>query len=137
MGYGLPDISRWDWRTFVVSLATMTVVVLGSIGVVRFRNRDRAVTQAVIWAADALANIPDSAIAGAFPIQDFDRSRRRFTSQLRDGELPVDSVRAFYQAYALCARDGIISGDEVRQFGAFLGLSSVAEIPKGGQDTSH
>jgi len=45
---------------------------------------------------------------------------------LRNQVLSVDSVRAFYQDYALWARDGIISTDEVLEFGLYLGLQPAA-----------
>jgi len=122
-------LSRGDRRTLLVAVLTMAAVVVASIGLVRLRNRGRQATTAVVWAAESLMQIPDSVAATAFPLELFTAARQRFCAQLRDGALPVDSVRTFYQAYALWARDGVFEPDEVAQLGIFLGLKPVANEP--------
>jgi len=113
----------WDWRLGLASAATIGIVIIASLGLVRYQNRHRSVTTAVQWAADAIAAIPDSLAQGAYPLDRYHAARDRFVAELRSGSLPVDSVRAFYQVYASWARDGILTADEVAALGPYLGLS--------------
>jgi hypothetical protein len=122
-------LSRGDRRTMIVAVLTMAAVVIASIGLVRMRNRGRQVTTAVVWAAESLMQVPDSVATTAFPLELFTAARQRFCAQLRGGALPVDSVRAFYQAYTLWARDGVFEPEEVAQLGIFLGLTPVTNEP--------
>ncbi|MEW5702695.1 MAG: hypothetical protein AB1792_10760 [Candidatus Zixiibacteriota bacterium] len=109
--------------TIAVVVIAVAIVIGGSIGLVRWRNGGRQLTPAITWAAESLLQIPDSVAAAVFPLDAFAVARQRFCTQLRGGTLPVDSVRSFYQAYALWVRDGVMSAEDVVQLGRFLGLS--------------
>ncbi|MBI3873042.1 MAG: hypothetical protein HY304_08220 [candidate division Zixibacteria bacterium] len=135
MAMGAAKALGSGWRSLGLSVVVVAVVVGSSIGLVRLRNRHRAVTPAILWAADAIAAIPDSLAAGSFPIDGFAAGRQRFVGQLRSGTLPVDSVRAFYLAYSLWARDGCFSADDVRALGQFLGLLPESPDRGAGKDT--
>jgi hypothetical protein len=111
-------------RLKVLALAGVVsaIIIFGSIGVVRFSNRDRRLTPAVVQASRALGAIPDSLIPAHFPADVFARKRDEFASHLERGILPVDSVRAFYQSYALWMRDGRWDTSDVRRLTAYLGV---------------
>lgn len=100
------------------------IVILGSIGVVRFGNRDRQLTPGVVEAAHSLDSIPSDIIARIYPDQPFIELRDAFKSQLESGSLPVDSVRGFYQSYALWMRDGRWDESDVRELAPYLGLDA-------------
>ena len=109
------------WKPLLVAVVALAAVIAASITLVRFHNRDRGVTQAVLWAVDDLSAVPDSVIAGVYSVDAYRAATGRLADALR--ATPVDSIRAFYQAYALWARDGIITTDELRAAGPYLGLT--------------
>lgn len=113
---------RWDWRAALFSVVVVGVVIGGSIGLVRFRNRDRGSAQAIIRAADALRAIPDSVVAAVFDPEAYKAAATQFSDAVTDNALPVESLRAFYHRYALWARDGSISTDELREIGLYFGV---------------
>lgn len=100
------------------------IVIPGSIGVVRFGNRDRQLTPGVVEAARSLDSIPSDIIARIYPDRPFMELRDAFKSQLESGSLPVDSVRDFYQAYALWMRDGRWDESDVRALATYLGVEA-------------
>ncbi|HUU45258.1 MAG TPA: hypothetical protein VM118_05950 [Acidobacteriota bacterium] len=109
------------WKTPLAFVLTLVVVVAGSIGLVRFRNRERGVTQAVLWAVEDLRAVPDSVIAGVYAVDAYRDATGGLADALR--ALPVDSIRAFYHAYSLWARDGVLTAGELRVAGPYLGLT--------------
>jgi hypothetical protein len=111
------------WTVLGLAVAASAVIVLGSIGVVRLNNQDRQLSPAIIDAANSLSVIPDSLAMAAGIGSDFTLRRDAFARQLLQGELSVDSARAFYQAYALWRRDGDWDLDDIRQLAPFLGLT--------------
>ncbi len=114
--------SRSTWRGLgAVALISGTVIV-ASMGLVSFYNRNRAATQAVQWAADQLDRIPEDTVARVYTPAVFYEAVGEFHRAIRDNSVPVDSVRSFYQEYALRARDGHFTADEVADIGPYLGL---------------
>lgn len=111
-----------------LALALTGVVIVSSIVLVRYVNRDRAMTTAVAWALESLNEIPDDLLMTAFSAADFKSAVTEFEEGIRTRRIPVDSVRAFYAAYALCARDGKWNRTEILRMGTFIGLS---ESPRG------
>lgn len=114
-----------DSKLRVLSLAVVVsgVIILGSIGVVRYSNRGRQITPAITNAAQTLTAIPDSLIARVSDAERFVRRRDEFARRLIEGSLPVDSVRAFYQTYALWMRDGRWTSADVDSLASFLDLT--------------
>ncbi len=113
---------RWDWRAALFAVVVVGVVIAGSIGLVRFRNRDRGSAQAIVRVAKALRDIPDSVVAAVFDPGAYTAAAAQFADAVTDNTLPVDSLRAFYHQYALWARDGSISQDELREIGLYFGV---------------
>lgn len=111
------------WKVLGLAVTASAVIVLGSIGVVRLNNHDRQLSPAIIDAAHSLSGIPDSLAMAAGIDSDFAVRRDDFARQLLQGELSVDSARAFYQAYALWRRDGDWDPEDIRQLAPFLGLT--------------
>ncbi len=113
---------RWDWHAALFALVVVGVVIGGSIGLVRFRNRERGSAQAIVRAAEALRDIPDSVVAAVFDPDAYKAAATQFSDAVTDNALPVESLRAFYHQYALWARDGSISVDELREIGLYFGV---------------
>lgn len=111
------------WTVLGLAVVASAVIVLGSIGVVRLNNQDRQLSPAIIDAAHSLSGIPDSLAMAAGIATDFTARRDAFARQLLQGDLSVDSARAFYQAYALWQRDGDWDLEDIRQLAPFLGLT--------------
>lgn len=111
------------WTVLGLAVVASAVIVLGSIGVVRLNNQDRQLSPAIIDAAHSLSGIPDSLAMAAGIATDFTARRDDFARQLLQGDLSVDSARAFYQAYALWQRDGDWDLEDIRQLAPFLGLT--------------
>lgn len=111
-------------KVVVLAGAVSAVVILGSIGLVRFANRERQQTPAIVAAAASLADIPDSLIQELQSRESFSSRRDEFARELMDGVLPVDSVRTFYASYAMWMRDGRWDSSEVHELSQFLGLET-------------
>ncbi len=114
--------SATTWRGIGVVVLVSGTVILASMGLVEFRNRHRGATQAVQYAADRLDRIPEDTVARVYTPAVFYEAVGEFHRAIRDNSVPVDSVRHFYQEYALRARDGHFTADEVADIGPFLGL---------------
>lgn len=110
-------------RVLMLAVAVSGVVILGSIGIVRYANRGRQVTPAIADAALKLGSIPDSLLIAIPDRAQFTSRRDEFAQQLEDGTLPVDSVRAFYHSYALWMRDGRWDADDIDSLANYLGTS--------------
>lgn len=110
------------WRGLGAVVLISGTVVLASMGLVSFRNRNRGATQAVQWAADQLDRIPEDTVARVYTPAIFYEAVGEFHRAIRDNTVPVDSVRHFYQEYALRARDGHFTAEEVADIGPYLGL---------------
>ena len=115
--------ARVDWPLAGLTAVVIGGVIVASIGLVRYRNRDRAPTQTIQSAVQSLAAIPDSTIASIFDPSTFHTARNQFLDNVRGGRVSVDSIRSFYQTYCLWARDGAIDTADVHAFGAYLGLT--------------
>lgn len=119
------------WIALIVAGLVCAVISLGSIVAVRYANRNRAVTPGIALAATRLDSVPDSLVILCFPedsdhdaLEVFSGYHHDFTLALTSGALPVDSVRGFYQSYALWMRDGDWDSSDVAQFGAYLGIQT-------------
>jgi len=110
------------WRGLGAVALISGTVILASMGLVSFRNRNRGATQAVQWAADQLDRIPEDTVARVYTPAIFYEAVGEFHRAIRDNSVPVDSVRQFYQEYALRARDGHFTAEEVAEIGPYLGL---------------
>ncbi len=108
-------------RVLVLAGVVSAVVIFGSIGLVRYANRGRQLTPAIVDASRSLLTIPDSLFQGAVPSGELLARRDEFARQLAEGLLPVDSVRAFYQSYALWVRDGRWDLADVNELSSYLG----------------
>ena len=111
------------WRILGVVILVSGGIALASMALVRLRNMNRADTIAVEWALDDLSAIPESTLAQVCQPADFRAAVNRYRLGVRAHTVPVDSVRAFYQSYALLARDGRIDASEVS------GLAPRLEFP--------
>lgn len=114
-----------------LSLAIIIVcglVILGSMGLVRSRNRNRAATFPIVHALEQLAAVADSVIAPVASAEQWRDGCRRQLERLRSGEMPVDSARAFFHAYADCARDGIMDTEEIATLGIYVGIAASAPL---------
>lgn len=118
----------WDWHVALFAVVVVGVIIVASIGLVRYSNRDRGAAQAIVWAAEALRDLPDSVVAAVFDPGIYAASAARFADAVKENSLPVDSLRAFYERYALWARDGRIDQDEMREIGLTLGVAPVKVI---------
>jgi hypothetical protein len=107
-------------RVLILAGVVSAIITFGSIGVVRYANRDRQLTPAIAAASQSVLEIPDSLISGTPDPAGFIARREEFARQLMEGALPVDSVRAFYQSYALWMRDGRWDPDDVIGLAGFL-----------------
>ncbi len=112
-------------RLLVLASTVSAIVILGSVGVVRYANRDRQLTPAIVEASSSLMTIPDSLILDELDATTFMVRRDEFARQLAEGFLPVDSVRAFYQSYGLWMRDGRWDSSDVIGLAGFLGIPSI------------
>ncbi len=112
-------------RVLLLAVAVGAVVVFGSIGVVRFANRGRQVTPAITAAAQDLGSIPADLIPSNVDSTEFIRRRDALVEQLIKGDLPVDTVRRFYQEYAMWKRDGRWDTTDAQGLTAFLGLKGM------------
>jgi hypothetical protein len=98
------------------------IVIFGSIAVVRFSNRNRQLTPAIVDAARSLSTIPDEIVASQPDPEAFRTGRDQLARELTEGTLPVDSVRDFYQSYALWMRDGKWDTTDVRDLTRYLNI---------------
>jgi hypothetical protein len=110
------------WRGLGVIVLVSGTIILASMGLVSFRNRNREASQAVQWAVEALRQVPEDTVGRAYIPAVFYKAVGEFHQAVHDNTLPVDSVRQFYQAYSLWARDGVITAQEVADLGPYLGL---------------
>lgn len=117
------------WRGLLLGVLITVLIIAGSISLVRFRNRDRGATQAVLWALDDMAAVSPELTAVVFAPQRYPLALNRFRTQMESHELPVDSVRVFYHEYAYHARDGKLDSDDLRVLGAFFGLTPAPAQP--------
>jgi hypothetical protein len=119
----MAGVLKSDSKVSVLILAAVVsaVVIFGSIGLVRYSNRGRQLTPAIADASRSLLTIPDSLFQGTVDTGAILTRRDEFARQLAEGLLPVDSVRAFYQSYALWMRDGRWDLADVRELSSFLG----------------
>lgn len=111
------------WRRAALALALAAVVIISSMVLVRYRNRDRALTNAVSWALESLRAVPADIVSQVCPAPDFTQAVNGFERQVRDGTVPVDSVRVFYADFTLAARDGQWNPDEIARLARYFGLS--------------
>jgi hypothetical protein len=111
------------WRRTALAAALTGVVIFSSVVLVRYRNRDRAMTTAVEGAFESLRALPDSVVTPFCSKGEFLRGIDEYQSKVRTGEVPVDTVRAFYADFTLAARDGRWRGREVARLGRHLGLT--------------
>ena len=119
----IPNLrSATTWRGIGVVVLISGTVVLASMGLVSFRNRNRGATQAVQWAAERLDRIPEDTVMRVYTPAVFYEAVGEFHQAIRDLAVPVDSVRQFYHAFSLWARDGHFTAQEVADMGPFLGL---------------
>jgi hypothetical protein len=98
------------------------IVIFGSIAVVRFSNRNRQSTPAIVDAAQSLSTIPDEIVAVQPDPDAFRAGRDQLVRELTEGTLPVDSVRGFYQSYAMWMRDGKWDTTDVRDLTRYLSI---------------
>ena len=124
MRFSSPFRSAAAWRGVGVAALISSTVVAASMGLVSFRNRHRASTDAVQWAFDALRQIPEDTVVQVYSMTTFHEAVGAFDQAVRANTVPVDSVRAFYHAFALGARDGSFTPREVADLGPYLGLPS-------------
>jgi len=117
------------WRRAAFALALAAVVIISSMVLVRYRNRDRALSNAVSWALESLRAVPADVVSQVCPAPDFTQAVAGFERHVRDGAVPVDSVRAFYADFALAARDGHWTPDEVARLARYLGLTPKSATP--------
>ena len=109
-------------RVLALTGVVSAIVVVGSIGVVRYSNRGRQITPAIIEAASSMQSIPDSLISRISTAEAFSRRSDEFAGQLVSGALPVDSVRVFYQSYAMWMRDGHWDLSDLSELALFLAV---------------
>ncbi|GAB4320694.1 MAG: hypothetical protein Kow0074_11180 [Candidatus Zixiibacteriota bacterium] len=121
-----PANNSWGLGLFW-GLLTVLIIIAASIALVRFRNRDRGETQAVMWALEDMEAVPKVLSAALFAPQRYDLALKRFRMAIEEHELPVDSIRAFYQEYALHARDGELDAGDLRALGPFFGLTAIPD----------
>ncbi|MBD3299359.1 MAG: hypothetical protein GF341_11930 [candidate division Zixibacteria bacterium] len=124
-----PNSDNSRWPSLLLGVLIVALIIAGSISLVRFRNRDRGATQAIVWALDDMAAASQKLTAVLFAPQRYPIALNRFRSQIESQALPVDSVRAFYHEYALHARDGELDADDLRALGPFLGLTPAPASP--------
>ena len=126
-----------NWSAILMAVVVSAVVIGGSIGLVRYRNRHRGATQPVFWAVDHLATAPDTVVAKVVSLSSYHQALSEFRTSLEEGALPVDSIRNFYHTYTLWSRDGVFDVREIAACLPYLGLtpSSPRQIP-GGRDES-
>lgn len=114
-------------RTLALAGVVSAIIIFGSIGVVRFANRNRQLTPAIVAAAQNLSTLPDSLASTLYAPESFTQRRDEFARQVASGALPVDSVRSFYQAYSRWMRDGRWDSGDVADLGEFLGLPPTSQ----------
>lgn len=113
-----------SWRDLGVVIAVSGVLILASMALVSLRNRHRvAHSTALEWAIDALRGVPVDTIAAVYPPAAFTESLERFRRSVRENAVPIDSARRFYQAFALRARDGLLTAEELAELGPYFGLA--------------
>jgi len=122
MSFSSPFRSASAWRGAGVAALISGAVIVASIGLVSFRNRHRASTEAVQWALNTLRQIPADTVAQVYSMNAFSEAVSAFDQAVHGNDVPVDSVRAFYQAFALGARDGSFTPQEIADLGPYLGL---------------
>jgi hypothetical protein len=126
------------WRDIAVVVVISGTVILASMALVSYRNRHReARSTEVAWAIEALAAVSADTIATAFDPTEYADSLRQFRQNVNAHTLTVDSVRTFYHAYALCARDGSLAPQEIADLGRFFGLrpADPLRVPPPVEDT--
>jgi hypothetical protein len=112
------------WRDAGLVILVAGVVILASMALVSLRNRHRAARSVAIeWAIEALHQVPPDTVAAIYPVTEFANSVEVFHQRIRANEVPVDSVREFYQLYARGARDGSLAPGEIAEIGTYLGLT--------------
>jgi hypothetical protein len=112
------------WRDISVVIVISGVVIIASMVLVSYRNRHRAAqSTAIAWAIDALADVSADTIAAAFDPAEYADALQQFRQNINAHTLTVDSVRTFYHAYALRARDGSLAPQEIADLGRFFGLT--------------
>jgi hypothetical protein len=116
--------SATTWRGIGVVILVSGTVVLASMGLVSFRNRNRGATKAVQWAVERLDRIPEDTVVRVYTPAVFFEAVGEFHQAIRDHAVPVDSIRQFYHAFTLWARDGYFTAQEVADLGPFLSLPS-------------
>lgn len=129
--------SKETWRGLGAVALISGTVIIASMGLVSFHNRNRGATQAVQWAADQLDRIPEDTVARVYTPAVFYEAVGEFHRAIRDNSVPVDSVRHFYQEYALRARDGHFTAEEVADIGPYLGLPIATVSLVSPADTVH
>lgn len=115
----MPSIES-RWRVLLTAIMSCAVVVVTSITLVRLQNQDRASSPGFRFVAERIGTIPDSVAGHVMDIDSFRVRCDAFVDAICAGELPVDSLRKFYQDYALWARDGSWDTTEVRSFTAYI-----------------
>jgi hypothetical protein len=128
--------SAASWRGIGAVALISGIVIVASIGLVSFRNRHRDATQAIQWAVDRLDRIPEDTVMRVYTPAVFYEAVGEFHRAIRDNVVPVDSVRHFYQEYALRARDGHFTASEVAELGPYLGLPQRTIVPTPADTTS-
>ena len=116
------EVRESKLRILALAGVVSAIIIFGSISLVRFSNRDRQLTPAIVAAAQSLSALPDTVVSTQYALESFTRRRDDFANQIASGALPVDSVRAFYQAYSRWMRDGRWDSNDVTALGEFLGL---------------
>ena len=112
------------WRVLILAGVVSGVVIIGSIGIVRYGNRSRQITPAIVDASRNVMAIPDSMLVKLSDPEGFISRRDEFARKLAEGALPVDSVRVFYQSYALWMRDGQWDSEDINGLAQFIGSTS-------------
>lgn len=112
------------WRALVTAIVVTAPIIVASMLLVRFRNRHREDSQAIAY---ALNDVHTAVAAQASVIPDgrgYVVAVERFQHEVTADKLPVDSVRRFYQAYALVARDGVLELRDLRELAPYFGIQT-------------
>jgi len=110
------------WRALVTAIVVTAPIIVASMLLVRFRNRDREDSKAIAFALnDVHTAVTEQAsvIPGG---RGYVVAVERFQQEVALDKLPVDSVRHFYQAYALVARDGMLELRDLRELAPYFGI---------------
>ena len=110
------------WRALITAIVVVAPIIVASMLLVRFRNRDREDSKAIAYALSQLHTAVEAESSIIPNGRGYVVAIERFEQQLTDDKLPVDSVRQFYQSYAIVARDGLLELRDLRQLAPYFGI---------------